>query len=196
MILMIDNYDSFTYNLVQLFQRLDQEVTVYLNDKITPEEIQALTPTSIILSPGPCTPSESGVCPDVVRELHKLIPILGVCLGHQVIGDIFGAKVGGADQIMHGKIDRIRHLDDPLFESIPEEFTAARYHSLAVSELEHAPELQPLAYSATDGSLMAMKHRSYPVYGLQFHPESFASQYGLEIARNFIQIAEASIATR
>lgn len=196
MILMIDNYDSFTYNLVQLFQRLDQEVTVYLNDKITPEEIQALGPASIILSPGPCTPSESGVCPDAVRKLHKSIPILGVCLGHQVIGDVFGAKVGGADQIMHGKTDKIRHLDDPLFQSIPEEFTAARYHSLAVSELELAPELQPLAYSATDGSLMAMKHRSYPVYGLQFHPESFASQYGLEIARNFIRIAETSVVAR
>lgn len=189
MILMIDNYDSFTYNLVQLFQRLNQEVAVHLNDKITPEEIAALKPTAIILSPGPCTPAESGICPEVVRKLHARIPILGVCLGHQVIGDVFGANVGGADRIMHGKVDRIRHIEDALFGLVPEEFTAARYHSLAVSALDKAPELRPLAFSTTDGSLMAIKHRNYPVYGLQFHPESYASEYGLEIARNFIRIS-------
>ncbi len=191
MILMIDNYDSFTYNLVQLFQRLDQEVAVYLNDRITVEEILALNPQALILSPGPCTPAESGICPEVVRKLYNRIPILGVCLGHQVIGEVFGAKVGGAGRIMHGKTDRIMHEEEELFGSVSEEFTAARYHSLAVSELEQAPALIPLAFSVTDGSLMAMKHRHYPVYGLQFHPESFASEYGLEIAQNFLKIAAA-----
>ncbi len=193
MILMIDNYDSFTYNLVQLFQRLDQEVVVRLNDKITPEEILAMEPTAIILSPGPCTPTESGICPEVVRQLHSKIPILGVCLGHQVIGEVFGAVVGSAGRIMHGKTDRVQHSEEALFQTIPPEFTAARYHSLAVSALEQATELVPLAFSATDGSLMAMKHVNYPVYGLQFHPESFASEYGLEIAQNFLQIAQHAI---
>lgn len=189
MILMIDNYDSFTYNLVQLFQRLEQDVTVYMNDQITPAEVQAMNPDAIILSPGPCTPLESGICPEVVQTLHKDFPILGVCLGHQVIGQVFGATVGGAGRIMHGKVDSIQHLEDPLFQLVPKQFSAARYHSLAVSHLELAPELRPLAYSASDGSLMAMGHRSYPVYGLQFHPESFASQYGLEIAKNFIGLS-------
>lgn len=192
MILVIDNYDSFTYNLVQLFQRLDQEVTVYLNDQITAEEIGALNPEALILSPGPCTPAESGICPEAVRKLHAQLPILGVCLGHQVIGSVFGAHVGSAGRIMHGKTDRITHTSEALFSGIPEEFTAARYHSLAVSALEQAPALEPLAFSATDGSLMALKHRNYPVYGLQFHPESFASAYGLEIAANFLHIAAAS----
>lgn len=190
MILMIDNYDSFTYNLVQLFQRLGQEVSVHLNDRITPEEIRAMSPDAVILSPGPCTPAESGICPEVVRQMYTEIPILGVCLGHQVIGDVFGAHVGGAGRIMHGKVDRIRHEEDPLFGSVPEEFIAARYHSLAVSALENAPELRPLAYSVSDGSLMAMRHKDYPVYGLQFHPESYASQFGLEIAENFLRIAQ------
>ena len=151
----------------------------------------SLNPEAIILSPGPCTPTESGICPEVVRQLHTKFPILGVCLGHQVIGEVFGAAVGGAGRIMHGKIDEIRHVEDALFNSVPENFTAARYHSLAVSALERAPELMALAVSASDGSLMAMKHRAYPVYGLQFHPESYASEYGLEIARNFIGIAQA-----
>lgn len=189
MILMIDNYDSFTYNLVQLFQRLGQEVTVHLNDRITPDEIRALKPQAVILSPGPCTPAESGICPEVVRQLHAELPILGVCLGHQVIGEVFGATVGGAGRIMHGKVDRIRHLEDPLFHAVPETFQAARYHSLAVSALEEAPSLCPLAVSDTDGSLMAMRHKDYPVYGLQFHPESFASQFGIEIAGNFLSLA-------
>lgn len=191
MLLMIDNYDSFTYNLVQLFQRLDQEVTVYLNDRITPAEIAALNPAALIISPGPCTPAESGICPDAVRQLYKTVPILGICLGHQVIGQVFGGQVGGAGRIMHGKTDRIRHTGEALFKTVPEEFTAARYHSLAVSGLAQAPELIPLACSVSDGSLMALKHKDYPVYGLQFHPESFASEYGLEIAGNFLTLAAA-----
>lgn len=187
MLLMIDNYDSFTYNLVQLFQRLGQDVEVYLNDHITPDEIFEKNPAAVILSPGPCTPTESGICPEVVRKLHPHIPILGVCLGHQVIGEVFGAKVSGADRIMHGKTDRIRHTDDMLFQDVPEEFTAARYHSLAVSELQNAPELIPIAHSLSDGALMALRHRRYPVFGVQFHPESYASEYGLNIARNFLK---------
>lgn len=191
MILVIDNYDSFTYNLVQLFQQLGQSVTVHLNDRITPEEVTQLAPKAVLLSPGPCTPAESGVCPRLVRAVHRQIPILGVCLGHQVIGEVFGASVERASRIMHGKTDTLRHTGDPLFRGVPEAFTAARYHSLAVKRLEAAPELMPLAFSGTDGTLMALRHRKYPVYGLQFHPESFASQYGQTIAGNFLSIASA-----
>lgn len=188
MLLMIDNYDSFTYNLVQLFQSLGQEVEVYLNNRITTEEILKKRPSGIILSPGPCTPAESGVCPEVVRKLHPHIPILGVCLGHQVIGEIFGARVAGAGRIMHGKTDGITHGEDPLFRRIPREFTATRYHSLCVHDIENAPELIPIAYSVTDGTLMALRHRQFPVYGVQFHPESYASEYGLELGQNFLDL--------
>lgn len=187
MLLMIDNYDSFTYNLVQLFQLLGQDVEVHLNDRITPDEILERNPAAVILSPGPCTPAESGICPEVVRKLHSRIPMLGVCLGHQVIGAVFGARVSGAGRIMHGKTDRIHHTGDMLFQDIPKEFTAARYHSLAVSELQDAPELIPIAHSVSDGSLMALRHRRYPVFGVQFHPESYASEYGQSIARNFLK---------
>lgn len=189
MILVIDNYDSFTYNLVQLFQQLGQSVTVYLNDRITPSEVAQLAPKAILLSPGPCTPAESGICPQLVRSVHRQIPILGVCLGHQVIGEVFGAAVERADRVMHGRTDTLRHSGDPLFFGVSEAFTAARYHSLAVKRLQAAPQLTPLAVSATDGTLMALKHRVYPTYGLQFHPESFASQFGREIAGNFLSIA-------
>ena len=192
MLLMIDNYDSFTYNLVQLFQRLDEEVTVYQNDRITPEEILKLSPAALLISPGPCTPAESGICPDAIRLLYDRIPMLGVCLGHQVIGHVFGAQVAVADRIMHGKTDRITHMQDRLFASVPEEFIAARYHSLAVTIPENSNHLVPLARSSTDGSLMAIRHRQHPVYGLQFHPESFASQNGMDIASNFINIAKNS----
>lgn len=190
MLLMIDNYDSFTYNLVQLFQRLGADVEVHLNDRITTDEILKKKPAALILSPGPCTPAESGICPEAVRKLYPHIPILGVCLGHQVIGEVFGARVAGAGRIMHGKTDRIHHADDPLFCDMPQEFTAARYHSLSVSEIHKAPELIPIAHSSSDGTLMALRHRRYPVYGVQFHPESYASQYGLELARNFLKLTQ------
>lgn len=193
MILMIDNYDSFTYNLVQLFQRLDQEVTVFLNDRITVADIVEMAPQAVVLSPGPCTPAEAGICMEAASRLYDRFPMLGVCLGHQVIGQVLGATVEGAQRIMHGKTDRIVHRPDPLFQGIPETFTAARYHSLAVSQLERAPDLLPIASSASDGTLMALRHREHPVYGLQFHPESFASEHGLDIALNFLKITASAL---
>lgn len=187
MILMIDNYDSFTYNLVQLFQQQGEQVTVVANDAVSVADIDALSPAAIILSPGPGTPAESGICPEVVRAFHGRLPILGVCLGHQVIGEVFGAVVSGASRIMHGKTDTIRHVEDPFFQDMPETFTAARYHSLAVDALDQAPDLRCIARSESDGTVMAMRHIRFPVYGVQFHPESFATEWGASMARNFIQ---------
>lgn len=189
MILMIDNYDSFTYNLVQLFQKLGQQVTVYLNDKIDADTIRGIDPTAVILSPGPCTPAESGNCPSIVEQLHSQYPLLGVCLGHQIIGSVFGATVERAGTIMHGKTDRIALNPDPFFNGLPPAITAARYHSLEVTRLEASKVLTPLAFAESDHCLMAMKHKDYPVYGLQFHPESYASEYGAEMAQNFLAIA-------
>lgn len=191
MILMIDNYDSFTYNLVQLFQKLGQEVVVRYNDAVTIDEIEALAPEALIISPGPCTPMESGVCIDAVHHFTGKMPILGVCLGHQVIGHVFGAQVVQAPSIIHGKTDCICHEDDPIFKNIPSTFTATRYHSLVVEGLENTTQLTPLGYSDTDHVLMAMKHHEHPVYGVQFHPESYASQYGMELAQNFVDLYQS-----
>ncbi len=188
MILIIDNYDSFTYNLVQIFEQYAEDVKIIRNDSHTVEEIVALAPDAIVLSPGPCTPKESGICPDVVRAFHDKVPMLGVCLGHQVIGDVFGATVKGADNIIHGKLDVIHHDASDLFENIEPDFTATRYHSLIIDPDTLTDELCITARAKMDNTIMSVKHREYPVYGLQFHPESYGTKEGVKIIRNFIKI--------
>jgi anthranilate synthase/aminodeoxychorismate synthase-like glutamine amidotransferase len=190
MILLIDNYDSFVYNLGRYIGRLGRERTVVRNDAITPDDIAAMAPEAIILSPGPCSPDEAGICNDVLRRFHDSIPILGVCLGHQCIGAVFGGTVARAPQPVHGKTAAIRHDGTGLFMGLPDPLTAARYHSLAVS---FAPGYDgPLHVTAhtDDGVVMAMQHRASPVYGVQFHPESVLTDYGLDIMRNFLACAD------
>lgn len=186
MILVIDNYDSFTYNLVQYLGALGARVAVYRNDQISLPAIQALRPERIVISPGPGTPQQAGVSLEVIRALHPTTPILGVCLGHQAIAAAFGGRVDRAPQPMHGKTSLIHPLDDPLFAGLPRPFTATRYHSLLVYE-PLPPELQPLAYTAA-GELMALRHRRYPTYGVQFHPESILTTEGLRLLENFLRI--------
>jgi len=187
MILIIDNYDSFTYNLVQLFQSRGEEVVVKLNDAIDIETIRTLNPDGILLSPGPCTPKEAGICVEVVKELHDTYPILGVCLGHQVIGEAFGSKVINAGRILHGKMDHINHKNHGLFNNIKQSFRATRYHSLIIERDSLSSCLQIEATAESDSKIMAIRHSDYPVFGVQFHPESYATEYGIEIADNFIR---------
>ena len=188
MILIIDNYDSFTYNLVQLFESRGEEVLVKLNDQVSIEEIEKMKPDGIILSPGPCTPNEAGICIEVVKALGENYPILGVCLGHQVIGQAFGGKVVGAGRIIHGKTEAIHHSGQGLFENIINKFKATRYHSLIIEKQSMPIELAIMATADSDGMIMAIQHRQYPIYGLQFHPESYGTDYGKEMADNFIRL--------
>ena len=191
MLLMIDNYDSFTFNLVQYFGELGEEVTVIRNDAKTVAEIAALRPDRIVISPGPCTPNEAGVSLQVLRELSGTVPILGVCLGHQAIGQAFGGEVVRAKTIMHGKTSPIRHRGQGVFAGVPDGFEATRYHSLVVRR-ESLPEaLEITAWTAdADGGIdeiMGLRHRSLPVEGVQFHPESILTQHGHDLLRNFLQ---------
>lgn len=187
MILLIDNYDSFSYNLVQLAGSLRQDVKVVRNDVLTVEEVEALSPERIILSPGPGYPKDAGICEDVVRCLGDHIPILGVCLGHQAICEAFGGTVSYAAQLMHGKQSRIL-LDRtcPLFTDLPETIPAARYHSLAAVE-ETLPACLQVTARTEDGEVMAVRHRKFPVYGLQFHPESILTPQGAVILKHFLE---------
>ncbi|MBF8249340.1 MAG: anthranilate/aminodeoxychorismate synthase component II [Bacteroidetes bacterium] len=187
MILVIDNYDSFTYNLVQYLGELGVEQTVVRNDAITLDEIEQNKPDAIVISPGPCTPREAGISVDVVRRFHAGIPILGVCLGHQAIGEAFGGKVVKANQIFHGKTSEIQHEGKELFKKIPSPFTAARYHSLVVEE-QSFPEILQITAWTSDGTIMGLKHRKYPTFGVQFHPESIATQHGKYILKNFLSV--------
>ena len=191
MLLMIDNYDSFTFNLVQYFGELGEEVTVIRNDAKTVAEIAALRPDRIVISPGPCTPNEAGVSLQVLREMSGTVPILGVCLGHQAIGQAFGGEVVRAKTIMHGKTSPIRHRGQGVFAGVPDGFEATRYHSLVVRR-ESLPEaLEITAWTAdADGGndeIMGLRHRSLPVEGVQFHPESILTQHGHDLLRNFLQ---------
>lgn len=188
MILMIDNYDSFTYNLVQLFEARGQEVQVVQNDKISVETINQLKPEAIILSPGPCTPGEAGICLQVVKELGTTYPILGVCLGHQVIGEALGGNVVGAENIIHGKLEQIHHSSSGLFKNIDKDFKATRYHSLVIEKESLPKELEVTATAKSDQAIMAVAHKRYPIFGLQFHPESFGTEFGETMAVNFIQV--------
>lgn len=189
MILIIDNYDSFTYNLVQVIESLGYRTTVHLNDTLSIDAIRDMAPEAIVLSPGPCTPNEAGICLDVVGQLHREFPILGVCLGHQVIGAAFGASIVRAPQIMHGKIDQIMHSGHRMFETVPDAFEATRYHSLIIDRKTTSQELEVLALSCSDSEIMAIAHRDYPVFGLQFHPESIATPHGRKIIESFLAIA-------
>lgn len=185
MILMIDNYDSFTYNLVQYVGELGQELQVYRNDKITLEEIERLAPDYLMVSPGPCTPNEAGISMDVIRHFAGKIPILGVCLGHQSIGQVFGGKVIRAERLMHGKTSEVFHDGRTIFADIPSPFTAARYHSLIVEEATLPADLEVTARTA-EGEIMALRHRYFPIEGVQFHPESIITQHGKQLLRNFL----------
>lgn len=188
MILVIDNYDSFVYNLVHYLQDLGAETVVRRNDELSADEALNMGAQAIVLSPGPCTPDEAGICMDIVRRADDALPILGVCLGHQAIGQALGGRVGAAKEIMHGKISKVRQWDDDLFGEIPEEFDVVRYHSLAVSR-DGLPNALKVIAETADGEIMAARHAYRPIFGLQFHPESIASQHGHQILRNFLDIA-------
>ncbi|MGM0715369.1 aminodeoxychorismate/anthranilate synthase component II [Brevibacillus parabrevis] len=185
MILMIDNYDSFTYNLVQYVGELGEELQVYRNDKITLEEIERLAPDYLMISPGPCTPNEAGISMEAIRHFAGKIPILGVCLGHQSIGQVFGAKVIRAERLMHGKTSEVIHDGKTIFQGIPSPFTAARYHSLIVEEASIPSELEITARTA-EGEIMALRHWEYPIEGVQFHPESIITEHGKQLLQNFL----------
>ncbi len=185
MILVIDNYDSFTYNLVQYFGMLGAEVAVYRNDAISLDAIGALSPAAIVISPGPCSPEKAGISVDVIRRFHDRVPILGVCLGHQAIGHAFGARVVRARRIMHGKTSPIRNDGRTIFRGLPSPFEAGRYHSLLV-ERESLPECLTVSADTEEGEIMGLRHRDYPVEGIQFHPESILTPKGKRIIRNFL----------
>ena len=188
MILIIDNYDSFTFNLYQFVGSINQDVLVKRNDKITVEEIAELKPSHIILSPGPGYPKDAGICEEVLQNLKESFPIMGVCLGHQAIGEVFGGKVAPAPQLVHGKQSKIMIKGKcKLFEGLHESFPAARYHSLVV-EKEGLPDELIVAAETEDGEIMAVKHRDYEVYGVQFHPESIMTPDGMQIIKNFLKI--------
>ncbi|WP_108668875.1 anthranilate synthase component II [Peribacillus acanthi] len=185
MILLIDNYDSFTYNLYQQIGAFTKEIHVVRNNKITIEEIKRSNPTSIVLSPGPGRPEDAGICIEVIKNFYKEIPILGICLGHQSISQAFGANIISAKEIMHGKGSAITHSGTGIFEKLPPTINVMRYHSLAVEQESLPVELQVVA-STEDGEIMAIQHRDYPVYGLQFHPESIGTEEGSKLTEYFL----------
>ena len=185
MLLMIDNYDSFTYNLVQYLGELGEEVKVVRNDDLGVDAIEQLAPGRIVLSPGPCTPNEAGVSLAVIERFKGRIPILGVCLGHQAIGQAFGGKVVRAKTLMHGKISRVHHSGEGVFRGLPTPYDATRYHSLAIERASCPDELEVTAWTE-DGEIMGVRHRSLPVEGVQFHPESILTQHGHALLRNFL----------
>ena len=188
MLLVIDNYDSFTYNLVQYFGELGAEMKVVRNDKISLEEIAKLAPDLICISPGPCTPNEAGVSCDVIREFGGKIPILGVCLGHQSIGQVFGGDVVRAAELMHGKTSVVKHGGESVFKGLPESFTATRYHSLIVQR-DTLPDCLEITAETEDGVIMGLKHKEMEIHGVQFHPESILTEHGKEMLKNFLDLA-------
>jgi anthranilate synthase/aminodeoxychorismate synthase-like glutamine amidotransferase len=186
-LLVIDNYDSFTFNLVQYFGQLGVEQRIFRNDEITPEQALALKPERLLLSPGPCSPREAGVTLDIIKAFAGRVPIFGVCLGHQAIGDYFGGKVVRAERLMHGKTSPIRHDGKDLFKGLPQEFPGTRYHSLLVERESFPAELEITAETA-EGEVMGLKHRTLPIWGVQFHPESIATPDGMRILQNFLEL--------
>jgi len=191
MILLIDNYDSFTYNLVHYVEELGQNVQVYRNDKISLKKISKLNPKKIIISPGPCTPNEAGICLDLVKNFYDKMPILGVCLGHQSIGQAFGAKIIKAGKIMHGKTSKVTNLGSKIFKGLPSTFEATRYHSLVIKN-GTLPKFFRVTSETVDNKknvIMGIEHEDYPCYGVQFHPESIASvPFGKKIMKNFLNL--------
>jgi anthranilate synthase/aminodeoxychorismate synthase-like glutamine amidotransferase len=186
MLLLIDNYDSFTYNLFQYLSELGQEVLVARNDKITIEEIEKLKPERIVVSPGPSTPLRAGISNDVIRHFGPRLPLLGVCLGHQCIGHVYGGTVGRAKAVMHGKSSLVHHKGEGVLAGLPNPFSAIRYHSLAVSP-EGLPDCLEVTAWTDDGTVMGLRHRQHPVEGVQFHPESFMTPVGKDLLRNFLK---------
>lgn len=195
MILVIDNYDSFTYNLVHYLAELGAEMEIRRNDTLTVAEALALKPQALLLSPGPCTPTEAGICLDLIAKAPVDLPILGVCLGHQAIGQAFGGQVIRAKTLMHGKTSQVTHNGTGLFEGMPSPFTAARYHSLAV-RLESLPDSLLATAWTEDGEIMGMAHRTRPIHGVQFHPESYATEHGHRLLANFLRLAGLPVAER
>lgn len=187
MLLVIDNYDSFTYNLVQCFGQLGVEQQVFRNDQITVEQALALNPDRVMISPGPCSPNEAGVSCDIIRAFAGKKPVLGVCLGHQAIGHVFGGKVVRAPNLMHGKTSPVFHDSRDLFLGLPNPFAATRYHSLVVERASLPACLQVNAWT-NDGLIMGMRHRELPIWGVQFHPESFVTEQGIDILANFLRL--------
>jgi para-aminobenzoate synthetase component II len=184
MILVIDNYDSFTYNLVQYLGELGEDLRVYRNNKIAVEEIERLKPARIVISPGPGVPSAAGVTEDVIRHFHKSTPMLGVCLGHQALGEVFGGKIVRAPTLMHGKVSEIVHDGKTLFKGLPQGFTATRYHSLMVTDI---PSCLEVSAQTKDGVVMGLRHREFPTEGIQFHCESIMTVVGKSILKNFLE---------
>ena len=194
MLFVLDNYDSFTYNLVQYFGELGAEPVVYRNDAITVEQVRALKPAAVVISPGPKTPADAGICVPLVRALAGHVPVLGVCLGHQAIAEAFGGKVVRATRLMHGKTCEVEHEDDELFEGVPTPFTAMRYHSLVAERGSLPEDLVITAWSKDQPrktEIMGVKHRRFPIYGVQFHPESIGTEDGKRLLQNFLRVAHA-----
>lgn len=187
MILVIDNYDSFTYNLVQQLGEMGADLQVVRNDQMTLDEVRAMNPSHIVISPGPGTPDDTGVSQQVMLELGATTPILGVCLGHQCIGQVYGGVVRRNERLMHGKTSMIYHTDDPMFANVPNPFEATRYHSLIVDE-DSLPDVLMVTARTIEGEIMGLRHRQYPVYGVQFHPESILTTYGPRILKNFLEV--------
>jgi anthranilate synthase component II len=186
-LLVIDNFDSFTYNLVQYFGQLGVEQRVFRNNEITPEDALAMNPDRVLLSPGPCSPTEAGVTLDMIRAFAGRKPIFGVCLGHQAVGQYFGGNVVRAGRLMHGKTSPIRHKDTDLFKGLPQDFAATRYHSLLVDRATFPKDLEVTAETA-EGEVMGLRHRTLPIWGVQFHPESIATPCGMKILENFLSL--------
>ncbi len=188
MLTLIDNYDSFTYNLVHFLGELGAETRVYRNDKVTVDEVLAEGPEAIVLSPGPCDPDRAGICLELVQRAAPVVPILGVCLGHQTIGQVYGGRVVHAPYLMHGKLSKVHHTGQGIFAGLPQDFSATRYHSLVVDPSTLPKDLELTAETA-DGIIMGVQHANYPVHGVQFHPESIASEHGHQLLANFLDLA-------
>lgn len=187
MLLMIDNYDSFTYNLVQYFLELGEEVEVIRNDKLTLDDIEKLAPRRLVISPGPCTPKEAGISVDAIKRFAGQIPILGICLGHQSITEAFGGDVVRAERLMHGKTSPILHDDSGIFKDVPSPFTATRYHSL-IAKRETFPDCLRITAWTAEEEIMGLQHKEFPVWGVQFHPESILTTEGMQLLRNFLEL--------
>lgn len=192
MLLMIDNYDSFTYNLVQYLGELGAEVCVYRNDQITIEEIEGIEPSHIVISPGPCTPNEAGISVDVVKQFSGIVPILGVCLGHQSVAQAFGGDIVHAQLLMHGKTSMIHHKDGGIFSSLHNPFQATRYHSLVINSAT-LPECFAITAWTEDQEIMGIQHLEHQTYGVQFHPESISTQHGHDLLRNFLTQSKVNV---
>ena len=194
MILLIDNYDSFTYNLYQYLGELGESIIVKRNDELTISEIKEMNPEAIVISPGPGRPEEAGICVKVIQQLHTHFPILGICLGHQAIGYSFGAKIVKAEKIMHGKVSEIRHQHKGIFQSFPQNLKVMRYHSLVIQKDTLPAQFEVLATSTDDDEIMAIKHLNYPLYGMQFHPESIGTETGSVLLKQFLRDIREEVA--